>query len=93
MCPIAMSGTTCDYPEARCSCGQSCGMLGVGDGAIWCCPDAPPEETGCPDPRPRLGTPCGSTMSVCDYGGCSGNVEEQCLDGVWQKDTMFGCPG
>jgi hypothetical protein len=92
-CAMADVGESCVYAEARCDCSRTCGMEGVGGtGGIWCCPDAPPGGS-CPSPRPRLGTACTTSTSVCDYGACSGNVELQCTDGVWQKVTQFGCPG
>jgi hypothetical protein len=85
-------GASCFYPEARCGCSTHCEMFGR-DMPFWCCPDAPP-GAGCPSPRPRLGSPCAlMDGGVCDYGGCSGNVMLICTGGVWQEDTMFGCPG
>ena len=92
-----VSGESCSYPEARCDCSSQCGMAGHigpdgGPEAEWCCPDAPESGGQCPSPRPRLGTECSTTAQECDYGGCSGNVTLQCTDGVWVRDTEFGCP-
>jgi hypothetical protein len=58
---------------------------------FWCCPDAPSAVGTCPSPRPRLGTPCTTEGSVCDYGGCSGNVTLKCDGGTWQPTTI-ACP-
>ena len=81
----------CDYPEARCSCATQCGLEGRPE-AFWCCPDAPSGTTGCPSPRPRLGSPCTGEGTICDYGGCGGNVTLACKGSTWQPTTI-GCPG
>ena len=81
-------------PEKCIQCGQCathCGMMGRPE-AFWCCPDAPSGTSGCPSPRPRLGSACTSEGTLCDYGGCSGNVTLQCTGGTWQPTTI-GCPG
>jgi hypothetical protein len=85
-------GTSCTYPEARCACATHCGMIGAaGGGAFWCCPDGPSGLSGCPMPRPRIGSACTSNGAVCDYGGCSGNVTLKCTDATWQP-TSIACP-
>jgi hypothetical protein len=84
-------GTSCTYAEARCSCATHCDMVGMST-PFWCCPDGPSGVAGCPSPRPRLGSSCANEGTVCDYGGCTGNVTLQCSGGTWQP-TMVGCPG
>ncbi|HEY1695362.1 MAG TPA: hypothetical protein VGG39_24505 [Polyangiaceae bacterium] len=81
----------CAFAEARCTCATHCGMVGRPE-ATWCCPDAPQSGNGCPSPRPRIGSTCSTSGTVCDYGGCDGNVTLQCSGGSWQP-TQVGCPG
>jgi hypothetical protein len=84
-------GTACAYPEARCTCDTHCGLVGRPE-SFWCCPDAPSNESGCPSPRPRVGSACATEGTVCDYGGCTGNVTLSCTAGSWQPTTV-ACPG
>jgi hypothetical protein len=90
-CTAVGIGTQCDYPEARCSCATQCGLVGRPE-AFWCCPDAPSAAAGCPSTRPRLGSTCSSDGTVCDYGGCGGNITLACKGATWQPTTI-GCPG
>jgi hypothetical protein len=87
---------SCYYTEARCSCQQVClGACGAPiDGGpaplTWVCDI--PTTTGCPIPRPRLGTSCTVDPLVCDYGGCEGNLTMQCQAGTWLA-IGSECPG
>jgi len=87
---------SCYYTEARCSCQQVClGACGapidVGPAPLtWVCDI--PTTTGCPIPRPRLGTSCTVDPLVCDYGGCEGNLTMQCQAGTWLA-IGSECPG
>jgi hypothetical protein len=87
---------SCYYAEARCSCEQICldACIETFDGGpnpnTWFC-DVP-STTGCPIPRPRLGTACTGDMQLCDYGGCEGNVTLQCQAGTWLA-IQTECPG
>jgi hypothetical protein len=82
----------CAYPEGRCECATPTGgPPRAGGGAIWSC-DKP--ATGCPQPRPALGSSCSAASAlVCDYGACTlpAGVVETCQDGVW-VDTIKACP-
>ncbi len=84
----------CDYPQARCACTEGGGPIRVGlDGGVvtfWACQD--PTTSGCPIPRPRLGSACTGDVT-CDYGSCTvpGGTAEACEGGVWQE-TAVGCP-
>lgn len=83
------NGLACAYPEGTCLCTQSFGGL-VKQTPAW---DCFPEETGCPSPRPDIGTACSAPSSLsCDYGACSGGLELQCTDGTWQE-VAVPCPG
>ncbi len=88
------SGGYCDYPEGRCGCGEPPGPILLVDGSvasIWICQHP---QTGCPQPRPRIGTTCSHEGQFCDYGGCGavpGGNAEACTGGVW-VDALEGCP-
>ena len=79
-------GLDCAYPEGQCNCTRS-GPV-VRQEPAWVCT---PTSAGCPAPRPDLGTACSQPGLVCDYGGCSGGVNEICKDGYWQ-DQPTPCP-
>jgi hypothetical protein len=86
-------GLVCSYPMlGTCNCAS---MLGVvvdsGSSLTWQCF---PEQTGCPIPRPNIGSPCMATSAtlLCDYGPCAGGVELRCADGQWEE-VMMPCPG
>jgi hypothetical protein len=65
------------------------------DGGVtpfWYCQS--PGTGGCPQPRPRLGSPCTSSGYSCDYGGgCTiqGGTAQVCTNGVW-TETFEACP-
>jgi hypothetical protein len=82
-------GLACAYPEGECICTVS--FEGVDKQTpSWGCIDA---VSGCPSPRPDIGTPCtaDSSNASCDYGSCSGGVALTCKEGVWQE-LITPCP-
>jgi hypothetical protein len=85
----APAGTTCEYSAGVCTCSMSLGgPIRLGDGgdpATWMCNPG----TGCPMPRPRLGTACSAGAETdCTYESCE--FGESCSDGVWQGQEE-GC--
>jgi hypothetical protein len=89
--PIGMScagsiGLSCDYAQARCDCGVSPPLATP----QWNCDT--PDETGCPLPRPRIGSACSMDGQSCDYGYCSGGVTLLCSAGTWVTGGGV-CPG
>jgi hypothetical protein len=88
------AGGYCDYSEGRCACGQPAGPVLLVDGSpaeIWMCQKP---QSGCPQPRPRLGSSCSIEGQFCDYGGCGevpGGSAEQCTGGVW-VEAEEACP-
>jgi hypothetical protein len=85
------SGLACGYAKGTCSCSSLPGPVEVIDGAVvvdWHCL---PATTGCPSPRPRLGTTCPTEGTSCNYGACSGGVQLSCDGGVWQTAAV-ACP-
>ncbi len=83
------NGLQCAYPQGECICTTSFGGLQKQTPAWDCFPAA----TGCPSPRPDIGSHCsGPTNQQCDYGACSGGVALECKQGVWQQ-VITPCPG
>ena len=79
---------TCSYPQGECICTQSVGGL-VTQQPQW---DCFPAQTGCPQPRPDIGTPCSDGNQSCNYGACSGGVQLTCAaSGTWQE-AVIACP-
>jgi hypothetical protein len=80
---------TCAYPEGECICTQSLGGVEK-QTPSW---DCIPVVSGCPSPRPDLGTACvaNSSNQQCDYGQCSGGISMSCQQGVWQQ-VFAACP-
>jgi hypothetical protein len=82
----------CDYPQGRCSCTtrMSPTVTDASAQATWICPSPDPS---CPLPRPRVGTPCSSSVE-CDYGTCAipGATAQTCTGGVW-TEASTACPG
>ena len=70
-----LAGVECYYPEARCWC-----SLGTAP-ATWQCDIT--TMPGCPEPRPRIGTPCDPSDAAlfCNYASCTGQA---CRAGTWQ---------
>lgn len=85
-CPV--EGNVCEYPEGTCLCTRDPGGLPIMNGPIWSCV---PLSAGCTSPRPQLGSPCTTPGPLCNYGECSGGVDEQCVDGYWAIASV-GCP-
>jgi hypothetical protein len=87
----APMGLQCSYPDGRCACTILGGpvMLDAGAGT-WHCAGGGRE---CPYPRPRIGTPCAPSGTVCDYGGCflQGGTTITCQNGSWEE-TPTACP-
>jgi len=86
------SGLVCSYTQGTCTCAPRSGPVSVDSGPAvqWQCF---PAETGCPSPRPAVGSACtaSSLTKACNYGACAGGVELSCVDGEWQE-VMVGCP-
>ena len=81
-------GLDCAYAQGQCNCARTA-LVSVGDTPVWQCSTP---ATGCPEPRPRLGSACSQPSLECDYGACTGGIAEQCLDGIWQR-AETACPG
>ena len=83
------SGTACGYPQGRCDCAVATGgPPTVGTKATrWLC-DNP--GTGCPMPRPRVGSTCTQSGLTCNYGACSipDGVGLACTGGLWQVSPV-----
>ena len=93
-CPV--EGAACFYPEARCVCATTCNAAGKSEALgpldlTWCCKDAGNRDDGCPSVRPRVGSSCKVPTQACDYGACEGNVNLECVAGLWQ-DVPLECP-
>ena len=83
------NGLQCAYPQGECICTTSFGGLQKQMPA-W---DCIPATSGCPSPRPDIGSPCSSVNEIqCDYGACSGGVALECKNGVWMQ-VITPCPG
>jgi hypothetical protein len=76
----------CEYPDGVCTCAPNLGgpIMLVDAGASWSCNP----ESGCPMPRPRLGSACATVGQMCTYEACA--YEEICQDGIWQGEEE-GC--
>ncbi len=88
----ALVGTTCSYSQGFCGCSVGGGGPYPEDAAAvatWMC-DAP--ESGCPTPRPKLGTSCSNEGLQCDYSTCSlpTGASVTCTNGAWQN-SQYGC--
>jgi hypothetical protein len=70
-----LAGVECYYPEARCWC-----SLGTAPATWQCDTDT---STSCPEPRPRIGSPCEATdvALACNYASC---LVQICRLGSWQ---------
>jgi len=97
-CPCAFS---CEYgnsPELRCN------TLMTGSHGQWTISRAPATTgcdadagspvvdagVGCPAVRPHIGTPCATANQSCDYDACEGNVNLECVGGLWE-DAPIEC--
>jgi hypothetical protein len=71
-------GDYCMYSQGVCVCSPGLSaIMGVDAGDSWSCNPA----TGCPMPRPRLGSPCMAGGPQCTYEMCE--YAQQCQGGVW----------
>jgi hypothetical protein len=78
----------CPYTQSTCICTDDPGGLPLQGGPVWSCI---PITSGCPSPRPDLGTPCSGAQMDCDYGQCSGGIGLQCKGGYWSQANT-ACP-
>ncbi len=79
------AGLECVYPSGVCDCNAPFGPIMVdGGGSSWGCLPEP----GCPMPRPRLGSACGTEGQNCTYQQCS--YAQSCQGGLWQPEVE-GC--
>jgi hypothetical protein len=79
-------GLVCGYAQGTCTCSN--GGVPHPGGPAW---DCFPAQSGCPSPRPNLGTSCTAEGQSCDYGSCYGGIAVECSHGSWQE-TMTACP-
>jgi hypothetical protein len=63
---------------------------GGGPAYTWICVTP---MSGCPEPRPHLGSACSTEGLYCDYGSCtfSDGAAQTCMDGYWQGG-FAACP-
>jgi hypothetical protein len=88
------ANASCTYPSGRCSCsvrqysicGNPCGD--EDGGTEWSCRGWEQQPSGCPEPRPLLGTSCSVPLQFC--GGYPDPVM-MCADGYWVVPQMGGC--
>jgi hypothetical protein len=81
------AGLDCAYPEGQCNCADT---LPVSTGGpVWQCTMP---SSGCPEPRPDIGSPCSQPGQSCDYGACAGGAAVECNEGRWQE-MLVPCPG
>jgi hypothetical protein len=79
-CSALDGGATCEYAQGFCVCN-------VNDSGIdWRCDD----QLDCPQPRPRLGTPCASEGQTCSYLACfvPWGATITCKAGIWNPVTL-----
>jgi hypothetical protein len=81
-CP---SVETCSFATGACSCDFPSDPRPDASSTWSCFP-----ETGCPSPRPRVGSACGTSGMRCDYEACGSS--QACTGGVWQS-TVGACGG
>jgi hypothetical protein len=91
--PCSAPSAECYYPEARCWCDTP-----GAEPLAWDCDIAttPTDngripDTACPEPRPRLGTPCSASELglMCVYGDPCWLLH--CLSGAWQMASSGVC--
>jgi hypothetical protein len=83
-CPASSSavpvGQACS-PQMTCGYGDTvcyCYVDHTGAPQIWGCF---PGQTGCPYPRPRVGSACSQAGLQCDYSSCGDSIA--CTGGLW----------
>jgi hypothetical protein len=76
------NGLRCEYAAGVCSCAPNLGgpVTRSDAGASWSCNPG----SGCPMPRPRLGSACATAGQMCTYETCA--YEEICQEGIWQGE-------
>ena len=99
MCPTSApihdsactSYASCDYSAEHCICITQCGGIPLPSDPRWICQ---PNPTGCPFPRPDIGTPCASEGENCAYTVecCSGGTDLVCSGGSWRSSPTLPCP-
>ena len=88
-CPKA--GLSCVYDQGMCGCTPCFGDGGGGGQTEWAC-DPFPQPTGCPEPRPLIGSACTQEGQSCAYGQQCGVVSGPyltCTAGQWRQQ-VFG---
>jgi hypothetical protein len=83
----------CGYAQGWCACLKSTVHPSSGGPPLppeWAC-DRP--ATGCPLPRPLLGSACTTEQQTCSYGACTlaQGVVEECTGGSWEP-VESACP-
>lgn len=82
--------TQCVYAEGVCGC-IGCMADGGGASTEWACQPWP-APSGCPEPRPRLGSPCTQEGQSCFYANvCGVNDGEPvmgCQNGRWVQQAF-----
>ena len=84
-----VQGTSCYFSQGVCSCQAPLGgpvQIDAGNDAYWGCLPG----SGCPWPRPMLGSACATEGTSCTYEECS--YGQSCQNGIWQGD-LEGCAG
>jgi hypothetical protein len=82
-CP--QQGLACVYTQGMCGCVTCFGDSGVTNQNEWAC-DVFPAPTGCPVPRPLIGSACTQEGLTCSYGeqcGVVGGPDLGCQGGRW----------
>ena len=79
---------SCAYPQGECICTKSWGGVQRTTPG-W---DCFPAQSGCPAPRPDIGSACTTQGQQCDYGGCSGGITLECNGTSWVQ-SITPCPG
>jgi hypothetical protein len=77
---------SCSYPQGQCNCNLT--SNGANPRLVWSCTTP---AAGCPEPRPRLGSPCSQPNLSCDYGACSGGIKQICVNDIWVP-VESSCP-
>lgn len=93
-CPT--QGVSCDFGATQCDCLGGCGggaqQHGGAPTGLWSCVTKDGTNT-CPWPRPRIGTACGPTSTLCSYApACCPGWNLFCSGGVWQGVVAGPCP-
>lgn len=70
-------GATCAYATGICQCNAPSDPTPDGGVSWWCGPGS-----GCPMPRPRIGSGCSTVALTCAYEECG--TAQECQGGVWR---------